>query len=196
MVNSIVGGVYIWNANREAGSGRRPWTLGFALLVALVLVMAMAAGTWAFGDSDELAANPELSAARRYAHSTRDNLEFAVRESYAIAAGGTSPSAATAANPELAAVGRYARGTSQGVALDARLDSVAGLYEVYARGTSRSAALAANPELMAAGRFAGLSGVAASQGNNFSFLAANPEVMTARRYSGGALSECGVALGC
>ena len=114
----------MWNANLQASSSRRLMALGFALLIAWLLVMAVAADTSAGNDSADLAANPELAAAGRYAR-------------------GTSQSAAMAANPELMAVGRYT-GAASSLALT--FGGAAGFQ-------NDSSYMAANPEVMTAQRF-------------------------------------------
>jgi hypothetical protein len=151
----------LWKANLDANSSRRLMALGLALLVAWLLVMVLAVDTSASddvgdlaanlvravdesagNDSSDLAANPELSAVRRYARSTSDNLEIALRESYAIFAGGTSRSAAMAANPELFVVDRFTGPASNPV-----------LASGGAAGQQNdSNFFAANPEVMTARR--------------------------------------------
>ena len=88
----------IWNANLEASSGRRLVALGFALLIAWLLVMIVAADTSAGDDSTELAANPELSFARRWYRTT-------------------GQSAAITANPELSLARRWVRDAGQSAAV-------------------------------------------------------------------------------
>lgn len=125
------------NADLETNSGRRLMALGFALAAAWLLVLTMTADSTASNDPVDLAANPELSAARRWAQG-----------------------AALAANPELAAAGRYARGTSRSAAAAANSEQLAAgrftgpvsnLWSGGAAGLQNgSSFMAANPETMTA----------------------------------------------
>jgi hypothetical protein len=124
MINRNRGVFSRWNTNVEVRSGRRLVALGFALLVAWLLVMAVAVDASAGDGSVDLAANPELSAAERWSR-------------------GTGQSAAMAANPELAAAGRFS-GPVSSEALTS--GSAAGLQ-------NDSSFMAANPEVMTARRF-------------------------------------------
>ena len=203
MTNRHRGEFTTWNASLQASSGRQLLALGVALLVAWLFVMAVVGDASAGDDLANLAANPELAAAGRWAFSQSPSTAAAANPELAAAgrwAFSGSRGTAAAANPELAAAGLWAFSGSRGTAAAANPElAAAGLW---AFSGSRGTAAAANPELAAASRYSGLASStaltfrsAAGGQNDSSFMAANPEVMTAHRYSR-PVSECGIALGC